>query len=67
MVNGPAGGVANRLQSAMALPALMAATADDPLEAAFNAVHSAVVTVGDRYPALFEEIRSRFLPTAGSS
>lgn len=60
VVNGPAGGVANRLQSAMALPALMGATADDPLEAAFNAVHCAVVTVGDRYPALFEEIRSRF-------
>lgn len=63
VVNGPEGGVANRLQSAMALPALMATTANDPLQAAFDAVHCAVVTVGTRYPDLFAEIRSRFLPT----
>lgn len=45
-------------QPHMALPALLGATADNPLRAAVDAVFAAVVTYGEDYPALLEEVRS---------
>jgi hypothetical protein len=45
-------------QSHMALPAVTGASEADPLRAALDAVHAAVATYGEDYPALLEEIRS---------
>ncbi|MFF2515949.1 hypothetical protein [Streptomyces sp. NPDC058086] len=45
-------------QPHMALPAVTGAAEADPLRAALDAVHAAVATYGEDYPALLEEIRS---------
>jgi hypothetical protein len=45
-------------QSHLALPALLDATATDPVRAAIDATFAAVVTYGEAYPALLQELRS---------
>ncbi|ARQ72123.1 hypothetical protein CAG99_03055 [Streptomyces marincola] len=45
-------------QPHMALPALPAAAAGDPLRAAIDAVFAAVTAYGEDHPALLREIRS---------
>ncbi|UCM91049.1 hypothetical protein [Streptomyces marincola] len=45
-------------QPHMALPALLAAAAGDPLRAAIDAVFAAVTAYGEDHPALLREIRS---------
>ena len=44
----------------MALPALLAAAAPDPLQAALEAVWAAVTTYADRHPVFLAEIRRAF-------
>lgn len=61
LVDAPEGGERNRLQQAFALPSVRGAAAADPLRAAFDALYTAVVTVGSDYPALFADVRRRFL------
>lgn len=43
-------------QPHMALPALIGAAAPDPLQAALDAVYAAVVTYGENYPTVLEEV-----------
>ncbi|EQD86654.1 hypothetical protein A8924_0124 [Saccharopolyspora erythraea NRRL 2338] len=50
----------NFLQQAAALPAIFGATEDDPLSAAFEALHSAAGAFGTDYPDLFAEVRREF-------
>ena len=45
-------------QPHMALPALVDAAHADPLQAALDAVYAGVVTYGEDYPALLEEVWS---------
>lgn len=45
-------------QPHMALPALTDAAQADPLQAALDAVYAGVVTYGEDYPALLEEVWS---------
>jgi hypothetical protein len=45
---------------AMALPALLAAAAPDPLQAALEAVWAAVTTYADRHPVFLAELRQAF-------
>jgi hypothetical protein len=52
------GRIPNMRQAAMAVPALFDAAGPDPLDAAFTALYTAVVTFGrDDYPALIAEVR----------
>lgn len=46
----------------MALPAVWAAAADDPLAAGMEALFHAVVTAGSEYPDLVAEARRAFIP-----
>ncbi|EMF56254.1 MULTISPECIES: hypothetical protein [Streptomyces] len=45
-------------QPHMAVPALADAAHSDPLQAALDAVYAGVVTYGEDYPALLEEVWS---------
>ncbi|MEV7579163.1 hypothetical protein ACIRUY_27950 [Streptomyces erythrochromogenes] len=54
----PSHGLLRISQPHFALPAVLAAAAADPLEAALEAVFQAVSTCGEHYPKLLEEIRS---------
>ena len=45
-------------QRHMALPAVTGAAQADPLRAALDAVHAAIATYGEHYPALLEEVWS---------
>lgn len=58
LVSRPEGGPRNVVQQSMAIPALHGAAAEDPLKAAIDALAAAVVTVGDEYPVLFDEVRN---------
>ncbi|WP_240797406.1 hypothetical protein [Streptomyces sp. F001] len=49
-------------QPHMALPALTGAAGADPLQAAFDAVYAAVVTYGENYPELLQEVWSACRP-----
>lgn len=55
------GQIPNMLRPAMAVPALFAATAPDPLDAALGALYHAAVAFGrDEYSALLEEVRRTY-------
>jgi hypothetical protein len=54
------GRLRNVSQQAAALPALWGAAEPDPLRAALEALHAAVVTFGVDYPVLLEEVRRTF-------
>ncbi|MFI9833331.1 hypothetical protein ACIHIX_37230 [Streptomyces sp. NPDC051913] len=54
-------------QPHMALPAVTGAAESDPLRAALDAVFAAVVTYGERYETLLEEIRSALPPVDDAS
>ncbi|MFI9047366.1 hypothetical protein [Streptomyces sp. NPDC053427] len=52
-------------QQAAAIPAIFDAKEDDPLQAGLDALYAAAVTVGRRYPALFDEVRRAFPEMVG--